>query len=411
MSRPHRRLVPRTFDWVILGVTLALVIAGVLMVYSASQVPSSPGRHSLWQQQILWALIGLVVATLATLVPYRLFEEYGHILYAGGVLLLLLVPVIGIEEYGARRWLNIGGFNFQPSEPAKILTVMMLARFLSQRKLDLTRPAQLLRAAAIALVPFVLILKQPDLGTSLSLPVMTSVMLLWAGLPLLLMVLFVTPLISLITSLNLWVWIAYIGLLGGGLWLLRARRLLVVVVLAANVLVGMATPQILHHLKPYQRERIRSFIDPNHDRAGSGYQIIQSKIAIGSGGAVGKGYLQGTQKALSFLPMQHTDFIFSVVGEEFGFVGSMAVLGLLAVLVARGFAVAGAARNRFASLLAAGITATFLFHSVVNTGMALGLAPVTGLPLPFISYGGTFMITSLFQVGLLLNVALRRNEY
>lgn len=411
MAAHPRRVIGRGFDWTIVLITLVLVGIGVAMVYSASHVPSSPARFNLWRSQLVWVSFGLLIAALAAAIPYRLIEEFGHFLYAGSIVLLLLVPVIGVSEYGAKRWLDLGGFNFQPSEPAKICTVIMLARFLDRRRVDLTRPAELLQALAIMVVPFVLILRQPDLGTSLSLPVATFVMLFWAGLPVLLMLLFMTPLFSMLASLSMFVWVPYMLALAGAFRLLHVRRLVVIVALAVNLVVGLATPHIWNHLKPYQRERIMTFIDPNRDRSGSGYQIIQSRIAIGSGGLSGKGYMQGTQKALAFLPMQHTDFIYSVVGEEFGFAGSVAVLGLLGALAIRGFYVAGRARNRFAALMAAGIAATFLFHILLNTAMTAGMAPVTGIPLPFISYGGTFMITCLFQVGLLLNVAIRRNDY
>jgi len=411
LTTARARIGGRTFDWQILLIVLALVAFGVAMVYSATHVPSSPGRVNLWRSQILWAVLGLTVATIGTVVPYRVFETFAHILYAGSVFLLLLVPVIGVSEYGAKRWLDFGGFNFQPSEPAKILTVLMLARYLDRKRLDLTRPAEVLGAVGIMLIPWFLIVRQPDLGTSLSLPVASAVMLYWAGLPAYILLLTATPLISMITSLWMWIWVPYILALFGLMRLFRAPRLILVGVLLVNIGLGLATPHIWNHLKPYQRERVHTFIDPNRDRSGSGYQIIQSRIAIGSGGVFGKGYMEGTQKALAFLPMQHTDFIYSVVGEEFGFFGTTAVLLLLGGLIVRGFWVAGRARNRFASLLAVGIATTFLFHTLVNTAMTAGMAPVTGIPLPFISYGGTFMITCLFQAGLLLNVAIRRNEY
>lgn len=411
MSTVRPRLPGRTFDWPILLISLTLVIFGVAMVYSASHVPSSPGRLDLWRSQVLWAVLGILVATVAVIVPHRIFETFAHLLYAGSLITLLLVPIIGVSEYGARRWLDLGGINFQPSEPAKILTVMMLARYLDRRRLDLTRPGEVLGAVAIMFAPFILILRQPDLGTSLSLPVATAAMLYWAGLPAGILLLFVTPVISMITSLWLWIWIPYILGLFGLLRAFQVRRAILVGVILVNVSIGLATPQIWNQMKPYQRERLRTFIDPNRDRSGSGYQIIQSRIAIGSGGFWGKGYMEGTQKALAFLPMQHTDFIYSVVGEEFGFVGTALVLLLLGSLIIRGYWLAGRARNRFGSLLAIGIATTLLFHTLVNTAMTAGIAPVTGIPLPFISYGGTFMITCLFQVGLLLNVAVRRNEY
>ncbi len=410
MSRA-RRLVSRHFDWLLVITTLLLITVGIFMVYSATQVPASPARQLLWRQQIIWILLGLSVAGVSVAIPYRIFEEYGHFLYAAGVLLLILVPVMGVAEYGAQRWLRLGGIKFQPSEPAKILTVIMVARYLSSRHRDVRLPNHFFGALAIMSLPFLLILKQPDLGTSLSIPAAFAVMVFWAGFPFLIMALVATPVVSLFTSLSLWAWIPYILALSGVLWFSPMRRVFVFAILGVNLLVGLTTPTLWNHLEPYQRERIMTFVDPNRDRSGSGYQIIQSRIAIGSGGLTGKGPLRGTQKALSFLPMQHTDFIYSVVGEEFGLVGSLGVLALLGILIIRGFVIAARARNQFASLLAAGISATFLFHVFVNMAMSLGLAPVTGLPLPFLSYGGTFMLTCLFQVGLLLNVAIRRNEH
>ena len=193
MAAPPRKFPGRSFDWTIVFVTLALVAIGVAMVYSASHVPSSPARLNLWRSQLLWVSFGLVVAAVAAAVPYRLVEEMGHFFYAGSILLLLLVPVIGVSEYGAKRWLDLGGFNFQPSEPAKICTVIMVARFLDRRRVDLTRPAELLKALGLMTLPFFLILRQPDLGTSLSLPVATFAMLFWAGLPVALVLLFMTP--------------------------------------------------------------------------------------------------------------------------------------------------------------------------------------------------------------------------
>lgn len=410
MARPRRTLGDQ-LDWLLIGLTLALLLFGVLSVYSATQVPSSPARQHLWLAQLEWMTAGLIVAAIAAAVPYRIYEEYGHFAYGFGLFLLLLVPVIGIEKYGAKRWLDILGFNFQPSEPAKIFTVFLVARYLSRRRVDLSRVQELLIAAGIAFVPLMLIMIQPDLGTSLSIPAATAAMLFWAGMPVPLMGLLLTPLVSVITSFKIWIFLLFLALLGFGLRLARARTLVLVGALLVNLAVGFATPYLWNHLKPYQRERILTFLDPGRDRSGSGYQIIQSRIAVGSGGATGKGYLQGTQKALSFLPMQHTDFIFSVVGEEWGFVGSIALVGLLTGLVCRGYSIAGRARNRFASLMAVGISTTFLFHILVNIGMAIGLAPVTGIPLPFVSYGGTFLIICLFKVGLLLNVSIRRNEY
>jgi rod shape determining protein RodA len=191
----------------------------------------------------------------------------------------------------------------------------------------------------------------------------------------------------------------------------RLRLWTVVLVVVVNLAVGIATPHVWHHLEPYQRQRIATFLDPSADPYGAGYQIIQSKIAIGSGGVAGKGFMHGTQKGLEFLPEQHTDFIFSVVGEETGFLGAAFVTVLYMVLILRGVRIARRARNRFGSLLVIGLTAVFLYHVLVNVCMTVGLAPVTGLPLPLLSYGGTSLLTSFLQIGLIQNVAMRWREY
>ena len=202
----------------------------------------------------------------------------------------------------------------------------------------------------------------------------------------------------------------FLGVVGTVLVLFRARRNVITLVLGVNMIVGTATPFLWNSLKPYQQQRVLTFLNPERDQAGAGYQVIQSKIAIGSGGLTGRGYLDGTQKGLAFLPQQHTDFVFSVLGEEFGFIGCLIVLFLFALLIQRGLKLAVRARSRFASILVVGICSVVAFHVIVNISMTLGLVPVTGLPLPFLSYGGTFLLVSMAQMGFLLNISLRRNE-
>jgi rod shape determining protein RodA len=235
-------------------------------------------------------------------------------------------------------------------------------------------------------------------------------MLYWVGLPLGVLGFLASPLLSAILSLKPWLWLGFLGALGGGLALLKARRSVIFGVLAVNLVAGAVTPMVWNSLKPYQRQRVLTFMNPEEDRAGAGYQVIQSKIAIGSGGFLGRGYLQGTQKGLAFLPQQHTDFVFSVLGEEWGFLGCAGVLVLFAVITARGLRIATRSRSRFASVLVIGILSGLIFHVGVNVSMTVGLAPVTGIPLPFLSYGGTFLLATLAQMGLLVNVSLRRNE-
>jgi rod shape determining protein RodA len=255
------------------------------------------------------------------------------------------------------------------------------------------------------------VLRQPDLGTSLTFIMIFFSMLYWAGLPLLYLFLLLTPMINVATSFYLPAWIVFAVILAFVLYRSRLRLVPILVVVAINLVVGIATPQVWNHLEPYQRQRISTFLDPAADPYGAGYQIIQSKIAIGSGQVAGKGFLNGTQKGLAFLPEQHTDFIFSVVGEETGFLGAGVVTVLYLVLILRGLKIAHRARNRFGGLLAIGLTSVFLYHVLVNVCMTVGLAPVTGLPLPLLSYGGTSLLTSFLQVGLIQNVAMRWREY
>jgi rod shape determining protein RodA len=286
----------------------------------------------------------------------------------------------------------------------------MVARMLARPRIDLTRLGQILPVLAAAGLVFVLILVEPDLGTSLSIPAFTVPMLYWAGLPLAVILVLCSPVLGAVLSVNLWVWLVFLGVVGAILAAFHARRNVLIAVLGVNIFVGTVTPFLWNSLKPYQQERILTFVSPERDRAGAGYQVIQSKIAMGSGGVTGHGYLKGTQKGLAFLPQQHTDFVFSVLGEEFGFAGCAAVLFLFALLVSRILRLAVKARSRFAGTLVVGIAASLVFHVVVNVSMTLGLAPVTGLPLPFLSYGGTFLMATMAQMGLLLNISLRRQE-
>ena len=385
-----------------------LVVIGLLVVYSAT---SLPGAHEgLWIRQVVWAAGALAAACIAAAIPYRAYDSLAWPLFLLSLVLLALVLVMGSTAMGAKRWLDIGPLRFQPSEIAKLGTVLVLARRLDNPKVDLRRMRDWLPALLITLVPIALVAKEPDLGTALSFPVILVTMLFWAGMPWGNLVLGLSPVINValffITG-SLW-WFG--GLLALLLGLIRPRLATLIVVLALNGAVAYALPHLWNHLADYQKRRIETFLDPGNDPYGSGYQIIQSKIAIGSGGVLGKGYLRGSQKALAFLPMRHTDFIFSVVGEELGLLGALTVVILYAVVIVRGFRLARVARNGFASLMAAGIVSALFYHIMVNMLMTVGWAPVTGLPLPLLSYGGTALLVNGVQIGLLQNIALRRQE-
>jgi rod shape determining protein RodA len=407
VTRWKLRLPP--LDLPLLSAALLLVGVGLLTVYSATSVPGA--HHGLWARQLAWAGIAFVVGWAVAGVHYRAYDALAWPLYGLSLLLLVLVLVMGTSAMGAKRWLDLGPLHFQPSELAKVATVLVLARRFDQEKLDLRRFTRWFPALVITLVPFALVAKEPDLGTSLTFPVILVVMYFWAGMPLRQLLLGLSPVLNaalFFLTGTVW-WSA--GLVAGLLVLVRPRLSTLLVVLALNAGVGYALPHVWNHLHDYQKRRIETFLNPGSDPYRAGYQVIQSRIAIGSGGFAGTGYLRGTQKGLAFLPMRHTDFIFSVVGEEWGLLGTAAVVLLFGLLILRGFRLAMVARSGFASLLAVGVVTALFYHVMVNVLMTIGWAPVTGLPLPLISYGGTALVANGIQIGLLENVAMRRAEF
>jgi len=401
-------------DWPMLGAAGLLLVIGLATVYSATSVPGA--HEGLWIRQLTWMVLALGAAWVATSLHYRAHDSLAYPLYGLSLVLLLAVLAFGTSAFGAKRWLELGPLRFQPSEIAKIATVFVLARRLSHPKLDLTRFRYWFPALLVALVPFVLVAEEPDLGTSLSFPVILIAMFFWAGMPAGNLILGLSPGLTLVLSFlldprELGFWIVLGIALAVLVALFRPRRLLLVAALMLNLGVAFAMPIVKERLHDYQLRRIETFLNPDQDPQGAGYQIIQSRIAIGSGGLLGKGWLQGTQKGLSFLPMRHTDFIFAVVGEERGLLGALTVVILYGLIILRGYRLAAVARNGFASLLAVGLVTAFFYHVMVNILMTIGWAPVTGLPLPLLSYGGTALVVNCIQLGLLQNVALRRQEY
>ena len=388
---------------------LGLVAMGLMTVYSATSIPGA--HQGLWAKQMMWAGAALVAACIAAAIPFRIYDSLAYPLYGVAIVMLVLVLLVGTSAYGAQRWLEIGPLKFQPSELAKIATVLVLARRFDEPKLDLSRAKYWVPAALFVAVPFVLVAEEPDLGTSLTFPVILVAMLYWGGMRLQTLLLALSPAVNIalyFTTHSLW-WFG--GLFALLVVLMRPRLPLLVAMLAINAGVAYAMPHLWDKLEDYQKRRIETFINPGQDPHGAGYQIIQSKIAIGSGGVVGKGYLKGTQKALAFLPMRHTDFIYSVVGEELGLIGTLTVVLLYTLLILRGAQVAVAARSNFASLMAIGLVTALFYHIMVNMLMTIGWAPVTGLPLPLLSYGGTALIVNGIQIGLLQSVALHRQEF
>ena len=401
-------------DWPMMLAASLLLLIGLATVYSATTVPGA--HEGLWTKQLLWLVLAVGAAWIATVFHYRAHDSLAYPLYGLSLVLLVAVLVMGTSAFGAKRWLDLGPVRFQPSEIAKIATVFVLARRLSHPKVDLTRFRHWFPPLLIALVPFALVAKEPDLGTSLSFPVILIAMYFWAGMRVGTLLLGLSPAAVLVMAFVMSprqapFWILLVLALAVLLAVVRPGRLLLVTVLLVNLGLGLAMPRVKDHLHDYQIRRIETFLNPDQDPQGAGYQIIQSRIAIGSGGVLGKGWLKGTQKALSFLPMRHTDFIFAVVGEERGLIGALTVVLLYAVIILRGYRLAAVARNGFASLMAVGLVSALFYHVMVNILMTIGWAPVTGLPLPLLSYGGTALIVNCIQLGLLQNVALRRQEY
>ncbi len=368
-------------------------------------------------RQLVWVLMSWIGVTVVSRFPLRHLENVAWPAYLGTAALLLLVLAVAPEVAGSRRWLALGGLRLQPSEFAKIATVILLASWLARRVDSGSRVMATFGSLVIALVPTVLVLREPDLGTSLVFLAIWLGLIFWYGISGLLLMTALSSAASAVIMFyservleQSWPWAIWMLLVMGVLLLVRLSMMPSVLVLLGNIAAGLGIPLVWARLKPYQQERILTFFDPSRDEMGTGYQAIQSKVAIGSGGLFGTHYLQGTQKGLAFLPERHTDFIFSVAGEELGLLGAGALLVLFLMLVLACIDVATSVRRPFASLLAVGVASYFTFHVVVNVSITTGLMPVTGLPLPLISYGGSNLLVSSLMVGLVLNLSAHRYD-
>src|SRR5690606_34455301 len=378
----------------------ALLVIGIMAVYSATV--GEPGN--LWLKQIVYAAIGVVFIAAIYVIPPRWLYAAAYPLY--GLSLLPLLYIILFKGDSVERWIALPvGFNLQPSELTKIAVLLAMARFLSFQPVSLASPRTLLMPFLLFVVPFVLVLMQPNLSTALSFVAMTAMMMFFAGLSLRDLFFLASPPFSVILTFNNYAWAGLFIVLVAVMWRTRASLRAVVFWLTANIASGYAAIFVWNKiLFAHQRERILTFVDPQLDPQGAGYQVLQSKVAIGSGEFFGKGYLNGTQTNLSFLPEEHTDFIFSVIGEQFGFLGCLVVVGLFLLLLQRILLVAVETRSRFTALAAVGLAGIFAFPVIVNISMTMGMMPVTGLPLPFLSYGGSFLISCLLMLGILINL-------
>lgn len=360
-----RRLI-RYFDWVLLGLTIIFGFLGLVILYSAVMAGDPGTQKILCIKQLIWYSVGLVLMVASFLFNYKMLERWAHAIYVICIMLLIAVLFFGSYAGGARRWLILGPVSIQPSEIVKIAVIIILARYYSKHaNIGGLTLRELVMPLIFTLIPFALIVNQPDLGTAI-------LIILIAG------------------SMTVFVKIE--------------KRSYIYI----TAFCFISVPLILFLLKGYQKQRILTFLNPDRDPLGAGYHIIQSKIAVGSGMISGKGFLQGTQNILAFLPEQHTDFIFSVLAEEWGFVGSLVMLLFFLMLVVRGLSIAYGCRDTFGTILASGITILIFWQIVINIGMVMGLMPVVGVPLPFISYGGSSIITMMICIGILMNISMRR---
>jgi rod shape determining protein RodA len=360
-----RRLLTN-IDWMLAGLVVAVCLLGILNIYSAT-TPYKIVGSPYYIKQLNWMLFGMFVALATCSIDYHILEDLSYWLYGFLILLLIAVLIFGRRSMGATRWLHLGFFNIQPSELMKIVIIITFARFFNSVNIvGGLSVRDVLFPLGILAIPALLIIKQPDLGTAILVILIAFSIMVYVGLR----------------------------------W-----STVVAFIFVAIPLAWLAWSKMLHD---YQKNRILDFLDPERSRLGSGYHIIQSKIAVGSGGIFGKGYVKGTQAQLRFLPEQHTDFAFSVFAEEWGFIGCLLLIVLYLSLVLWGLNIARRCNDRFGGLLAMGVTAMLFWHIVINMGMVIGMFPVVGVPLPFFSYGGTSMITSMVGIGILQNISMRR---
>ncbi|MDX9715373.1 MAG: rod shape-determining protein RodA [Dissulfurispiraceae bacterium] len=371
MLKIDRRLV-KNFDWITFGLIITIALIGIATIFSATRLPvegMEGSQPAFYLKQILWLFISILALFAVVMIDYVWFYRLAYIFYAIGLVLLIAVLMAGKSSLGAQRWINLGFVAFQPSEFFRLAFIMAFSSYLVNKNLYERIPISCVFIFGI--IPLFLIVLQPDLGTAIMLMSLFVILSIMRGL---------------------------------------SRKIITLAVIVSLISIPFLGHIFWESMKDYQKNRLVAFVDPEIDPSGIGYHINQSKIAIGSGSFIGKGYLKGTQGPLRFLPEKHTDFIFSVFSEEWGFLGSMTLFTLYIMVFLRGLDTAKKAKDEFSKLAATGIVSMFFIYFLVNTGMALGIMPVVGVPLPFMSYGGTALLSNFIAAGLLINIRTRRFE-
>ncbi len=405
-------------EFIMIGLYLLLGFISVFSIYSATYFNPNLSGLNLPLKQAIWIFVGGGVAGFVSLLSPHFYKSKAYVFYGITLFVLLALALSGTVSKDVARWIVIGPIKIQPSEFAKITTILALAKYLEDKKISTGNIKEFLRVSLIAGlivgVPAILILTQPDLGTSLALFFLIPIYIFWQGTTFFEIVLISSPIFTIVLAIvsifneSIWVyWLIYIVtlfLIIYKIYIKKGSKFIGVAVIVLNVIMGLITPQIWNGLKEYQQKRIITFVNPESDPRGAGYQVIQSKIAISSGGFTGKGWMEGTQTKNGFLPESQTDFIFSSYSEQFGFVGSaFLLLVYLAIIYMILYTILGRKKGGFVNLYLIGISGHFMFHVLVNVGMTIGLMPVTGLPLILMSYGGSATLSAYILLGLILS--------
>ncbi|MEO6695185.1 MAG: rod shape-determining protein RodA [Ignavibacteria bacterium] len=398
-------------DALLLFVTIGIIASGLLAIFSATYTSEA----DYFSKQLTFALVGIIIMLGVSYIPPRIIAKSSYIFYVVSLILLILVLFFGKKISGSRSWFSMGGFGIQPSEFAKIATILAVANFLSKTEdgfKNVNKLVEFLKVCVLVILPVALIMRQPDMGTSLVFLSMILPILFWVGLSPYVLFVIISPIIVIAGAFfGITYFIVALILIGLTLLLFKKNIFLTAGILALNFVVGFSVDMLYQKLQPYQQNRIKAVFDPTTDPLGSGYNVIQSKVAIGSGGLFGKGFLEGTQTQLKFIPEQWTDFIYCMIGEEFGFVGSVIILMLYMIIIFQLVNNAYMVKNRFLSVACIGFSSIIFFHLLINVGMTIGVMPVIGIPLPLMSYGISSLLSFLVMIGIGMSAYRYRNQY
>jgi len=398
------------FDFLLVFAALGLILIGIISIYSATV--NFESNQVNFQKQIIVTVASLVVFLIVYFFPMKYFQLLSFPSYVLSILFLVAVLVIGKTISGSKSWIPLGFLDFQPSEVAKIALVLALANYMSMRNVNINSPRHFLIAVIMVIVPFVLILKQPDLGTALVFISIFFVGIFWQGLSAFAMFVIVSPIIVGLSSIfSIIPAIILLAFVIAALYFFKRDFFVSTGVFILNLSAIFFVDYALRILSPHQIKRIQTFLDPASDPLGSGYNAIQAKVAVGSGGFFGKGFLSGSQTQLKFIPEQWTDFIFCVIGEEFGFIGAIFTLLLFMILIFRMIRIAKLSKSDFRSNVTIMFIAIFMTHIFINIGMSIGLVPVIGIPLPLVSYGGSALLTNMIMIATVMNFYKNRTSY